>query len=101
MLSVLDIFRFGIGPSSSHTVGPMRIALRFRRALESAGLVPRTARLVAHLRGSLAFTGEGHGSPRAVVLGLLGHAPESFHSAIAEADLGSGLIAGLPEAVVI
>ena len=87
MLSVLDIFRVGIGPSSSHTVGPMRIALRFRRAVEAAGLVPQTARLVAHLRGSLAFTGEGHGSPRAVLLGLLGHAPDSFVAAEAEAGL--------------
>lgn len=87
MLSVLDIFRVGIGPSSSHTVGPMRIALRFRRALEAAGLVAQTARIVAHLRGSLAFTGEGHGSPRAVALGLLGHAPESFEPAAAQADL--------------
>jgi L-serine dehydratase len=87
MLSVLDIFRVGIGPSSSHTVGPMRIALRFRRMLESAELVPQTARIVAQLRGSLAFTGEGHGSPRAVALGLLGHAPESFDPVVAEADL--------------
>ena len=87
MLSVLDIFRLGIGPSSSHTVGPMRIALRFRRTLESAGSVPGTARLVASLRGSLAFTGEGHGSPRAVALGLLGHSPESFDARRAEAEL--------------
>jgi L-serine dehydratase len=87
MLSVLDIFRVGIGPSSSHTVGPMRIALRFRRVLEAAELVGQTARVVAHLRGSLAYTGEGHGSPRAVALGLLGHAPESFDPAAADADL--------------
>jgi L-serine dehydratase len=87
MLSVLDIFRVGIGPSSSHTVGPMRIALRFRRVLEAAELVTQTARVVAHLRGSLAFTGEGHGSPRAVALGLLGHAPESFDAGAAEAGL--------------
>ena len=87
MLSVLDIFRLGIGPSSSHTVGPMRIALRFRRSLEAAGQVPEVARIVAHLRGSLAFTGEGHGSPRAVALGLLGHAPESFDPDRADADL--------------
>jgi L-serine dehydratase len=87
MLSVLDIFRVGIGPSSSHTVGPIRIALRFRRVLEAAELVTQTARVVAHLRGSLAFTGEGHGSPRAVLLGLLGHAPESFDTGVAESDL--------------
>ena len=87
MLSVLDIFRVGIGPSSSHTVGPIRIALRFRRVLEAAELVTQTARVVAHLRGSLAFTGQGHGSPRAVLLGLLGHAPESFDTGVAESDL--------------
>jgi L-serine dehydratase len=65
----------------------MRIALRFRRVLEAAELVTQTARVVAHLRGSLAFTGQGHGSPRAVLLGLLGHAPESFDTGVAESDL--------------
>ena len=65
MLSVLDIFRIGIGPSSSHTVGPMRIARTFVRALRKAGKLDRTARITVELQGSLALTGVGHGTMRA------------------------------------
>ncbi|MBU6166939.1 MAG: L-serine ammonia-lyase [Alphaproteobacteria bacterium] len=86
MLSVLDMFRVGVGPSSSHTVGPMRIAARWRRALRDW---PAGARVVATLQGSLAFTGLGHGSLRAVALGLLGHEPETFDPAAAAADLAA------------
>ena len=78
MLSVLDIFRIGIGPSSSHTVGPMRIALRYVKRLERLGLTDSTTRINVRLLGSLAWTGEGHGSPRAVMLGLLGFEPETI-----------------------
>ncbi|WP_409433254.1 L-serine ammonia-lyase [Litorimonas sp. RW-G-Af-16] len=87
MLSVLDIFRVGIGPSSSHTVGPMRIALRFRQRLRKKGLVERTARIKVIFRGSLAFTGQGHGTMRATMLGLLGFTPETIDMAKAEAKL--------------
>ena len=76
MLSVLDIFRIGIGPSSSHTVGPMRIARRFVRALVRRGLVERTARVAVELQGSLALTGVGHGTVDATILGLAGFAPD-------------------------
>ena len=76
MLSVLDIFRIGIGPSSSHTVGPMRIARRFVRALVKRGLVERTARIMVELQGSLALTGIGHGTVDATILGLAGFAPD-------------------------
>lgn len=76
MLSVLDIFRIGIGPSSSHTVGPMRIARRFVRALIKRGLVERTARITVELQGSLALTGIGHGTIDATILGLAGFAPD-------------------------
>ncbi len=89
MLSVLDLFRVGIGPSSSHTVGPMRIAARFLAHLGKHGLAPRTARLRIALQGSLALTGEGHGTPRATLLGLLGHHPESIDLGAAEADLAA------------
>lgn len=89
MLSVLDLFRVGIGPSSSHTVGPMRIAARFLAHLGKHGLIPQTARLRIALQGSLALTGEGHGTPRATLLGLLGHHPESIDMAAAEADLAA------------
>ena len=77
MLSVLDIFRIGIGPSSSHTVGPMRIARTFVRALRKAGKLDRTARITVELQGSLALTGVGHGTVDASMLGLMGFAPDS------------------------
>ncbi len=77
MLSVLDIFRIGIGPSSSHTVGPMRIARRFVRTLVKRGLVQQTARIAVELQGSLALTGIGHGTVDAAILGLAGFAPQS------------------------
>ncbi|WP_291271842.1 L-serine ammonia-lyase [Geothrix sp.] len=75
-LSVFDLFRIGIGPSSSHTVGPMRAARRFALALEGAGLLEATAAVKVELFGSLGATGRGHGSDKAVILGLLGETPE-------------------------
>lgn len=75
-LSVLDFFTIGIGPSSSHTVGPMRAARLFAMRLEEAGLLASTAKVEAHLYGSLALTGKGHGTDRAVLLGLEGETPE-------------------------
>ncbi|ODT66176.1 MAG: L-serine ammonia-lyase [Pelagibacterium sp. SCN 63-23] len=80
-LSVFDVFKIGIGPSSSHTMGPMTAARRFLDDL-SAGTWPRAARarpaaITASLHGSLAFTGIGHGSDRAVILGLAGEDPRS------------------------
>lgn len=78
MLSVLDIFRIGIGPSSSHTVGPIRIGARFLAELEQAGAVEGTMRIDTELQGSLALTGVGHGTPKAVILGLLGLDPETL-----------------------
>ena len=69
-ISVTDIFTIGIGPSSSHTVGPMRAAKHFLDSLET-----HPARVSAQLRGSLAATGRGHASDRAVILGLAGWEP--------------------------
>jgi L-serine dehydratase len=81
-LSVFDIFKIGIGPSSSHTMGPMLAAARFLDALRAgADRVPGSgaaARIEATLHGSLAFTGKGHATDRAVVLGLLGFLPETL-----------------------
>ena len=76
MLSVLDIFRIGIGPSSSHTVGPMRIGRAFVRSLDKAGKLKETARIAVELQGSLALTGVGHGTVDATMLGLMGFAPD-------------------------
>jgi L-serine dehydratase len=76
MLSVLDIFRIGIGPSSSHTVGPMRIARTFIRSLAKSGKLEKVARATVELQGSLALTGVGHGTVDATILGLMGFAPD-------------------------
>ena len=74
-LSVFDLFKVGIGPSSSHTVGPMKAAWTFVETLRSADLLQRTARVRCELFGSLGATGHGHGSVGAVVLGLSGEQP--------------------------
>jgi L-serine dehydratase len=76
-VSVFDLFKIGIGPSSSHTVGPMRAARLFVLRLAHDGLLQRTARVQAQLYGSLGATGKGHGSDKAVLLGLLGHEPDT------------------------
>lgn len=70
--SFFDVFSIGIGPSSSHTMGPMRAATRFVDELADRQLLERTSRVQVVLYGSLALTGEGHGTPRAVVYGLMG-----------------------------
>ena len=87
--SLFELFKIGIGPSSSHTVGPMRAALRFTRQLESAGLLSRTAAVNVDLYGSLALTGLGHGTDRAVLLGLLGEAPDRIDPATIEARIAA------------
>jgi L-serine dehydratase len=78
-ISVFDLFKVGIGPSSSHTVGPMRAARLFALRLQREGLLTRVARVRCELLGSLGATGKGHGSDRAVQLGLMGHEPDSVH----------------------
>jgi L-serine dehydratase len=76
-ISVFDLFSIGIGPSSSHTVGPMRAARTFVDGLADDGMLPEITRVRAELFGSLGATGHGHGSDRAVVLGLMGERPET------------------------
>jgi L-serine dehydratase len=75
-VSAFDLFKIGLGPSSSHTMGPMRAALRFVRELAADGKLDQTAQVVVDLYGSLALTGRGHGTDRAILLGLSGEAPE-------------------------
>ncbi|MGW5238491.1 L-serine ammonia-lyase [Monashia sp. NPDC004114] len=75
-LSVFDLFSIGIGPSSSHTVGPMRAAVLFAERLRDEGKLGEVARVRAELFGSLGATGHGHGSDKAVLLGLTGERPE-------------------------
>ena len=77
MLSVFDIFKIGIGPSSSHTVGPMRIGRRFLDEAKAAGALDGAARVKADLHGSLALTGVGHGTDKATILGLMGFEPDA------------------------
>jgi L-serine dehydratase len=74
-ISVFDLFKVGIGPSSSHTVGPMKAARMFAEGLRDDGLMPRVATVRVHLHGSLGLTGKGHGSDKAVLLGLEGEEP--------------------------
>jgi L-serine dehydratase len=76
-VSVFDLFKIGIGPSSSHTVGPMRAARMFVARLAHEGALERTARVKAEMYGSLGATGKGHGSDKAVLLGLAGHEPDT------------------------
>ena len=75
-LSVFDLYKIGIGPSSSHTVGPMVAALRFVELIRG-----QTGRIRVSLHGSLAFTGKGHGTDRAVILGLAGETPSEIDPA--------------------
>jgi L-serine dehydratase len=76
-LSVFDIFKIGIGPSSSHTMGPMRAAHQFALGLQRDGLLAATTYVAVRLYGSLALTGAGHGTDRAVLVGLEGADPET------------------------
>jgi L-serine dehydratase len=89
-VSVFDLFKIGIGPSSSHTVGPMRAARLFASRLEHDGFLPRTARVLSQLYGSLGATGKGHGSDKAVLLGLAGHEPDTV-----DVDAVDGLLAAM------
>ncbi|GAA3633142.1 L-serine ammonia-lyase [Microlunatus ginsengisoli] len=99
-LSTLDMFSVGIGPSSSHTVGPMRAAALFTDGLRADGLLSDVGRVQAELFGSLGATGHGHGSDKAVILGLQGARPETVDTDTADdvvrAATGSGrlLLAG-------
>ncbi|GGA85889.1 L-serine dehydratase [Arenimonas soli] len=87
-VSVFDLFKIGIGPSSSHTVGPMRAAARFTSHwLEEKGVLERTARVRAEVFGSLALTGRGHGTDKAVLMGLEGHWPNQIDPDVIPAAL--------------
>ncbi|WP_328835624.1 L-serine ammonia-lyase [Streptomyces europaeiscabiei] len=86
-ISVFDLFSIGIGPSSSHTVGPMRAARMFAVRLKEDGALTRTATVHAELYGSLGATGHGHGTPKAVLLGLEGNEPHTVDINQAEHDV--------------
>ncbi|HEY1606969.1 MAG TPA: L-serine ammonia-lyase [Allosphingosinicella sp.] len=82
--SVFDLFKIGVGPSSSHTMGPMTAACRFVETLSEQGVLERTARVEADLYGSLALTGKGHATDRAILLGLSGERPDRIDPDLAE-----------------
>ncbi len=86
--SLFDLYKIGVGPSSSHTMGPMRAACRFARNLVSSGTIGRVARVQVELYGSLALTGLGHATDRAVLLGLAGHEPASIDPSAIETTVG-------------
>jgi len=87
--SIFEIFKIGIGPSSSHTVGPMRASREFAATLQSDGLLDQIARVCVELYGSLALTGHGHGTDRAVLLGLLGELPDEVDPATVDDKIRS------------
>lgn len=91
MISTLDLYSVGIGPSSSHTVGPMRAAAAFLDDLITAGTIGRVARVNIDLFGSLGATGKGHGTDKAVILGLLGERPETVDPRLADEKVDSVL----------
>ena len=74
--SVFDLFKIGVGPSSSHTMGPMTAACSFVERLRADGLLDQVARVGVDLYGSLALTGKGHATDRAILLGLSGERPD-------------------------
>ena len=86
-LSVFDIFKIGIGPSSSHTMGPMNAARSFVELLAARDLLSRTTQVSAQLYGSLAFTGRGHCTDRAILLGLEGMSPDTIDPPLIEPTL--------------
>ncbi|MCP3867118.1 MAG: L-serine ammonia-lyase [Gammaproteobacteria bacterium] len=91
-ISIFDLFKIGIGPSSSHTVGPMRAARTFIKRLQKLGILNRTASLKSELYGSLGATGKGHGSDKAVLLGLEGEEPDTV-----DVDSVESRVAGIRE----
>ncbi|MGO2361312.1 MAG: serine dehydratase beta chain, partial [Brachybacterium tyrofermentans] len=99
-ISTFDLFKIGIGPSSSHTVGPMRAAAQFaREVLEDEQIGPRVAQVEVHLYGSLAATATGHGTLDAVVMGLEGSDPETVdpiagRERVAQIEAEGGLLLG-------
>ena len=78
-VSTFELFKIGIGPSSSHTVGPMRAARRFIERCDEAGVLNRITRIRITLFGSLAHTGRGHGTDHAIILGLEGYQPDQVN----------------------
>ena len=89
MIGTFELFKIGVGPSSSHTVGPMKAAAAFAAAIAEAGLSLRVGRVRVDLLGSLAWTGKGHATDKAVMLGLAGKLPDQIDPDEADAIVAS------------
>jgi L-serine dehydratase len=89
MIGTFELFKIGIGPSSSHTVGPMKAAAAFAEAVAASGVLARVSRVRVDLFGSLAWTGKGHGTDKAVILGLAGQLPDTVDPDAADAIVAS------------
>jgi L-serine dehydratase len=87
--SLFDLYKIGVGPSSSHTMGPMRAACRFARELDRDGVLDRVTRIQTDLYGSLALTGMGHATDRAILLGLAGNEPATIDPAAIESTVAA------------
>ncbi|HZY61462.1 MAG TPA: L-serine ammonia-lyase [Edaphobacter sp.] len=87
--SLFELFKIGIGPSSSHTVGPMRAALRFAKSLQATNVLANVASVRVDLYGSLALTGKGHGTDRAILLGLFGEAPDTVDPSLIDTEIAA------------
>jgi L-serine dehydratase len=87
--SLFDLYKIGVGPSSSYTMGPMRAACRFAKELDRDGLLDRVARVQTDLYGSLALTGMGHATDRAVLLGMAGNEPAGIDPAAIESTVAA------------
>ena len=92
MISIFELFKIGVGPSSSHTVGPMKIAAAFANGLVETGAIDRVATVDVALLGSLAFTGKGHATDKAAILGLSGETPDNV-----DIDASEALVARVRE----
>ena len=87
--SLFDLYKIGVGPSSSHTMGPMRAACRFAQGLADRGVLDHVERVQVELFGSLALTGQGHATDRAVLLGLAGNEPATIDPAAIESTVAA------------
>ena len=96
MIGVFELFKIGIGPSSSHTMGPMRAANAFATTVAASGLLTRVDRVRVDLFGSLAWTGKGHGTDKAAMLGLSGESPDTV-----DPDAADAIVAGVREQQVL
>lgn len=92
MISVFDIFKIGIGPSSSHTVGPMKAGKQFTDDLIARNLLKDVTRVVVDVYGSLSLTGKGHHTDIAIIMGLAGNLPDTVDISVVAGNSGNGVL---------